>query len=319
MAFDVYGASESTGKGESKTDWNALNEYVVETADLKERTTVVGYISAIVDLGTQKMPDAEKPFKGTAEEEAAAIAEKPATYFKDGYDPETKKPCRLMCWPQKDQQCVAFAVDFPDIIIDKGQFFGESKPLPLRMWLGGECYMGADVGRVIQRPQPLKVTKELGTWSFSPKAMPYKAALAAKIIKSGEAFEPKRIDELLGKAFQFEVQIFMKPGKDGKQYYTEYVRYVGALGRGMKEPEQLTKPFIVMFNQKPEIDVTKELRSHVINTMKQASNYNGSKISEVLGEAKAPQKPAEEEKPKEIAKPMSKPVSPAVEDQDCPF
>ena len=33
-------------------------------------------------------------------------------------------------WVQKPIQQVALVVDFPEILVDKGQFFGESKPLP---------------------------------------------------------------------------------------------------------------------------------------------------------------------------------------------
>lgn len=282
MAFNAYGAT-TTAKAttENTVDFNEINRYVVDTAKLQERETLVGYVAQIVDLGTQNLPDAENVFKGTPEQEAEETAKYPDTYFKDGIDPDTKQKCRLKCYPQKPQQCVAFAIDFPEIIIDKGQFFGDSKPLPLRIWMGGQFYTEG-AGMVIGRPTPLKVTnldktRKTKVWSMAQNSLPYKMAVAAKLVKPGEAFLPQRIDELLGKSFQFSAQVYFKESK-GKEYYSEYVNFVGALGRGQKEAEQLTTPYVIQFNETNPDDAVKELRAHVVNTIKRANNYQGSKI-----------------------------------------
>lgn len=293
--FDVYGSEQKEG-AKKEINFDDLNKYVVEAAGLQDRETLVGYISMIADLGTQEQPDAENVFVGTEEDERQAIAEKPLTYFKDGFDPETKKPVRLKCWPQKPVQCVAVAVDFSDIVIDKGSFFGDSKPLPLRLWLGGQFYI-PDAGMVIGRPTPLKVNKKLGDWSLDQKNLFYKMAVAAKIIKPGEIFKPQRISELLGKAFQFNAQVFFKESK-GKQYYTEYVQFVSGLGRGQSEPEMTTTPMMIQFNKENEADAIKELRAHVVNTMKKASNYEGSVIQKQIESIRGV-KPSEKKEPVE--------------------
>lgn len=293
--FDVYGSEQKEG-AKKEINFEDLNKYVVEAAGLQDRETLVGYVSMIADLGTQEQPDAENVFVGTEEDERQAIAEKPLTYFKDGFDPETKKPVRLKCWPQKPVQCVAVAVDFSDIVIDKGFFFGDSKPLPLRLWLGGQFYI-PDAGMVIGRPTPLKVNKKLGDWSLDQKNLFYKMAVAAKIIKPGEIFKPQRISELLGKAFQFNAQVFFKEGK-GKQYYTEYVQFVSGLGRGQSEPEMTTTPMMIQFNKENEADAIKELRAHVVNTMKKASNYEGSVIQKQIESIRGV-KPSEKKEPVE--------------------
>lgn len=287
MAFETYGVNSST-KSEKKSDvdWNKLNEFVVETCNLQERETLVGYVSAIVDLGTQKLPDAEYVSDVDPDDEADFMDDNPGVYFKDGFDPDTRKPARMKCVPQKDQQCISLAVDFPDIIVDKGQFFGESNPKPLRLWMGGTFYSQAN-GMVVARPTPLKVVnldKERKTkkWSFSPLHLCYKMAVAAKLIKAGECFLPSQIDELLGKAFQFEAQVFFKEGKDKKKYYTEYIKFVGGLGRGQSEPELVTEPVLIQFNAKNKPEHLKEIRSHVVNTMKMATNFEGSPIQSQL-------------------------------------
>ena len=88
MSFDSYGAAQNGGNTSTKSvNFDELNAYVVETAELEQRETLVGYVSMIVDLGTQEQPDAEVVFNGTEEDERKAVAEMPDTYFKDGIDP----------------------------------------------------------------------------------------------------------------------------------------------------------------------------------------------------------------------------------------
>ena len=332
MAFNTHGSTaQDNNSDRPQVDFNAINKYVVETANLLERETLVGYISQIVDLGTQELPDAENTFTGTAADEEKIKAEQPDTYFKDGYDYETKKDVRLKCYPQKPQPCVAFAVDFPEILVDKGQFFGESNPLPLRLWLGGQFFTEAN-GMVVGRPTPLKFTnldksKQTKVWSLAQNSLPYKMAVGAKIIKNGEPFLPERVDELIGKSLQFAAQVYFKESK-GKQYYTEYVNFVGALGRGQKEAEHLTTPYVIEFTKENEVDAIKGLRAHVVNTMKRASNYEGSAIQKqieaVRGSKPAGDKPADPTPAKGKGKGKAQPVAePAPDydsfDDDIPF
>ena len=296
--FEVYGASQNAGKSEkSSVNYDELNSYVVEAAGLQERETLVGYISMIVDLGTQNQPDAEVTFVGDESAEKEEFAKNPNTYFKDGFDPVTRKPVRLKCWQQKPVQCVAVAIDFSDILIDKGKFFGNSDPKPLRLWLGGQFYNQSLGKMVVARPTPLKVNKKLGDWSFDQKHLFYKMAVADKMIKPGEVFAPKDIDKLLGKAFQFTAQVFFKPGKDGKSYYTEYINFVGALGRGQASPEVKTTPLIIQMNKQSSEQAVKEVRAHVLNTCRLASNWEGSALQKQVDSIRTPPEDKPESKP----------------------
>lgn len=322
MSFEVYGSASSNKSSEVKIDYDALNRYVVETCQLENGETLPGYISSIVDLGTQNLPDAEYVFDGDEEAEVDEIAKDERVYFKDGYDNEKKKPCRLKCVPQRPIQCVAISVDFPEIVLDKGQFFGNSSPKPLRLWLGGQYYLQGK-GMVIARPTALKVvnldkTKKTKQWSFSPLHVLYKLAVSAKLIKPGEAFLPNDIDKLLGTSHQFNVQIFMKKGKDGKEYFNENIKLVGALGRGQAAPEIVDPAILVQFNKKNSPEGLKMLRSHVINTIKQASNYGGSMLQKQLEEGKQEgeeqDEPVKEAPKQEKAKPAAKPKPAPVED-----
>ena len=230
----------------------------------------------------------------------------------------------MKCWPQKPIQCVAVAVDFPDIVIDKGQFFGKSNPQPLRMFTGGSFYNGKEM--VVAKPSFLKVNKALGDWSFDVKHQLHRMAVAAKLVKPNEAFVPDDIDQLLGKAFQFEVQVYFKESK-GKKYFTEHLKFVGALGRGQTAPELETEPFIIEFNGDLSADNMMNLRHYIINTIKQAGNYEGSKIQQYLenNQTQTQTQESSDEPKKDTSKPTvkpkaksnSKPVEP--DDDDVPF
>jgi hypothetical protein len=179
-------------------------------------------------------------------------------------------------WPQKPQQVVAISVDFPDIIVDKGQFFGESNPQPLRIFMGGQFFIPAK-GMVVAQPTALRVNKKLGNWSFDQKNVFYQMAVASKIIQPGEVFIPARIDELLGKSFQFECRIWMKENK-GKQYLTEKCNFKAGLGRGQATCETVNEPFLIQFNNPNKDEDLKNLRSHILNTIQHANNFEGSMI-----------------------------------------
>ncbi|WP_214670338.1 hypothetical protein, partial [Escherichia coli] len=100
--------------------------------------------------------------------------------------------------------------------------------------------------------------------------------------------------------------VYMKPGKD-KEYYTEYVNFAAALGRGQEAPELPFEPELVMFNADNSDDSIKNLRAHVVNTIKGANNYEGSKIKaqieSVRGGSQTNDSSAEDNKPAEKEKP----------------
>lgn len=281
--FEVYGAAQSAGKKESTIDWDAYHQYIIETANLENREVMQGVITFMADLGVQEQPDAEFVFTGDEDDEAAEIAKNPSTYFKTQLDEQTKKMARFKCYPQRPIQAVAIAVDFPEIQLDYGQFFGDNSGTtkPLRLWVGGTFYQEG-TGMIVARPIYLKANKKLGAWSFDQKSLPYQIAVAAKIIKPGDVFDTKRIGEILGKTVNWTVQVYNKEAKGGKSYFTEYIKFASGLSRGQKEIEYEGKLHVTGFNRDNDKDALKELRNHVRNTMKNAANYEGSKIQKQL-------------------------------------
>ena len=310
MSFEVTNVQTTETQSNKPTvNFDELNSYVVNTCQLQQPETLLGVVSVIADLGTQKLPDAEydldKEDEGLSIEELTAkhsnmLAENhPAdkqvgkiTKFGKSYDGMKKEWVIRKFVKQADRQAVAMAIDFPDIMLDKGQFFGETEPnpKPLRLWMGGQYwnkFVGEKGKMLIQNVIPLKVTNIAQppekVWSMNPKSVPHKMAVAAKIVETGEAFLPQDIDKLLGKTLQFKAQVFFNKSKDGKQYYTEKVSFAAGLARGQTE-RQVDKTYLIQFNKENDLQALKELRAHVINTIEQATNYEGSVIQKQLAE-----------------------------------
>ena len=296
--FQVYGnTNQSTGASEeTKAKFEAMNKYVVETVGLEKQKTLVGVISAIVDLGSQPLPDSEYVLEGDQvgqSQEALMDARtedeiKRGIYYDIGYNGNTKQREVMKKVPQKPQQCVAIAVDFPSKMIDKGQFFDEevSKDAPLRIWYGGKYWNGEKM--VIQNLTSLKqrpITQNGKDWSLNPKSVLHKMAVAAELVEgTSSVFRPERLDELLGKAFLFTVQVGFENGKGknaGKQFYKEKVNFTGALMEGMPVPV-LERTNLVMLGADNDEQAVKEIPAHIRNTIAQSKEFAGSKLEAQL-------------------------------------
>lgn len=285
MAIKVRGSNHSDSQGEDnkpKVDWVALNKYTVETADLQDGQVVVGVVSVLADVGNQKPDDACVVFTGTPEDEDAAIKAHPDTYFTDGYDKETNKPCRFKHWPRKEQPHYAMAIDIPSIKLNKGQFFGEDNEENMRVWFGG-TFANKQDGRYISKPFSLKwtnldKTRKTKQFSLASNSTLYKMAVEAGIIKKGECFEPTRIDELLGKAFLFNVKVYLNDGG----FYTENVSLAGKLMKGQKVEGEV-KTWLISMDDDLSEEALQQLRSEVLNTMRRSSDFETSKIREKIG------------------------------------
>lgn len=339
MTFGVRGNTQAENTNKVTVDWKALNEYVVETAGLQQEETMVGIISGLYDVGVQEQEDAKMLWTGTSEDEASEIAKNPATYFEDLFDYEDKKTKRYKRWPQRPVQQVVYAIDFPEIMLDKGKFFGNDKAeaKPLRLLLGGEFTKSGGT-KIAAKPLALTIRKNDKTgnkWSFTPNSTMHKMAVGAKVISKDDAFLPQDIDKLLGKALQFKVRVYFNA--DG--YYTEKCAFVAGLGRSQAVPEyDESLLHIVQFDaDNAEADL-KQLRLSVRNTMAQASDYVGSKLEEQLNKlfpnsranTNAPQQAAEPSKaqgnadvpakPKAAPKASAEPVDTGIDfDDDIPF
>ena len=303
MAFKVtVSNTTSTNQDRPQVDYAALDQYVVDTAECQQPETLNGVIVGIVDLGNQRLPDAEYDVdSGDESLTVEELTEKYATEIESGKvskfdivkDWSTRPPKEVIkkFVPQKDRQCITYAVDFMDIMLDKSQFFGEkSEPKPLRLYFGGSFYNTHSKKMIVQNLLPLKITniakdpKTQKLWSLSPKSQLHKMAVASKLINTGDAFLPDNIDELLGKTLQFKVQIGFNE-KGDKKYYFEKMSFIGALQRKDK-PFEDVDVFLIQMDDENDPEALKNLRKHLLNTMELATNFEGSALQKQLLEVR---------------------------------
>lgn len=303
MGFKVTATSTtSTNTDRPQVDFDQLNQYTVDTAECEQPETLNGVVVGIIDLGNQKLPDAE--YDVDSGDESLTVEELTDKYsddiesgkirkFDTVKDYSTRPPKEVIkkFVPQKDRQCITYAVDFMDIMLDKSQFFGEkSEPKPLRLYFGGQYYNTFSKKMMVQNLLPLKITniakdpKNDKVWSLNPKSQLHKMAVAAKLINTGDAFLPDRIDELLGKTLQFKVQIGFNE-KGDKKYYFEKMSFIGALQRKDK-PFEDVETFLIQMDEENDPEALKQIRKHLLNTMEMATNFEGSALQKQLLEVR---------------------------------
>ena len=297
--FEFYGndtsATSTSDTPRVEVDWSALNKHVVDVVDCKTPQTVVGVISQIIDLGLQTQEDAKFVNKDDEATMAKNIADG-RCYYEEGDEVDqrnqpTGNKVIFKRWSQKPIQQVAITVDFPDILVDKGQFFNESKPLPYRLVMGGQFWDKGNREMILQRPISLKLMKNhKDQWSLSDKNTVHKMAVAADLIEAGGAFTPNRLGELLGKAFLFEVQAYINAGG----YLNERIIFKGKLMRGTQVPEYPLTPKIIGFNAENDLEEVGMLRKEVINSMQRALNWDESNIKKQLEQVKQRELPSKE-------------------------
>lgn len=276
-----------------QVDWDALNAHVIEQAKTaSKKRSLPGVISGIIDLGEQKREDGKVVFTGTEEEKREIIAKYPKTYFENGKD-DKGNDAILKRWPQNPVQAIGITVDFPQILVNKKKFIegGEGEELPLRLSLNGEFSVQTESGsreRIVGRPFNLVEKKhENGHWGFAKNSLIHQLAEAADLLDEHGLFSKDRVGELLGKAAQFEVRVYMKQSKSDKtkSFFTEDISLAGLIPEGVPVPE-LDQSLLYGINVDDvnSPDAIKQLRVSFKNTIKRAVNYNGSVIQGEFGE-----------------------------------
>ena len=287
-------AGEGTGEYK-EVDWKAYNEYisstVQETIGCEEGTpsAVIGIISGIVDYGKHQDPERVEPMdEGDAKTKAwkKRMVESGKATNQDGIFNFQAAPC----------QEVGFFVDFPNITVDKGQFFGESNPAPYRVLLGG-----------IFNREPAQKTKVQGypnenkVWVFGDKSRATKLAKSAKLKDLKDGFPQERLLELIGQAVTFNVEVFI----NSAGFLQEKITNPAPVMMGMPVPEiNEDLLFYVGLNEENEDTYLKYLTKPVKEYMKAAIDYQGSLLQKQLestesteGNAPAKQDPAPKSAP----------------------
>ncbi|ANA49340.1 hypothetical protein PMW_215 [Pseudomonas phage phiPMW] len=273
-----------------QVDFAGLTKYVVETVGASEAPEgMIGIVSGVIELGKQKQEDAKMKWNGTPEQEAAEIAKNPNQYFQDIKDEKTGAMQRFKRWPVPDAEECAITIDFPGTLLNRGQFYGDenAEALPLRGLLNNEWRTEIDgkTYKTVGRPFGLKATKDkdTGKWSIASNSTLFKLAQATGQLKDG-TFQKDQLGDLIGEAVLVEVHVYSTKSGD-KEFLNEKFKLMGAVPKIMQAaiPELDEKfMYLVNFNGEQDLDAVKNLRQSVINTMRMASNFEGSAVHKAL-------------------------------------
>lgn len=331
----VFNAQTPTGSNEDRPniDFDKMNQYLVDTVGCSEKPeALIGVVSGVIDLGLQAQEDAKMKWSGSAADEAAEIEKNPLQYFADIKDQKTNVVERFKRWPVKAQRSVALTIDFPDTLVNRGQFFDEEgggEDLPFRGLLNNEFGLKG-VGKVVGKAYSLKENRnDDGTWSLKNNTILWKLAQATGQLNEAQGFKPADLGKLIGEAAMFNVHVFLNE-HGGKKYLNEKLAFNGPVPKAMQKliPDLDEKfQYVINFKGEQDLEALKNLRQSVINTMKLAEDFEGSDVQKALiavgkikeGEAKPE---AERKVEPQQAKPHVAP-QPAADfdnfDEDLPF
>lgn len=335
--FVFNAGTPQSSENTSNVDFDALTKHVVEAVGCAEAPeALIGIVSGVIDLGLQEQEDAKMKWTGDAASEAEELEKNDTQYFETLPD-DKGVPTRYKRWEVKPQRCAAITIDFPETLVNRGQFFDEDKvgeALPYRGLLNNE-FGQKGVGKVVGKPYSLREQRnDDGTWSLKNNTILFKLGQATKQLDEKGNFKPAYLGNLIGEAAMFNVHVYTNE-HGGKEYLNEKLSFNGPVPKAMAQMiPTLDDKFMYMVNFKGEqdLEVLKTLRQSIINTMKQAEDFEGSDVQRALieiGKIKAgdsgavkpdAQPQAQQAKPQAQA-PASQPKIDFddFDDQDIPF
>lgn len=266
-SFQASTSQSSGGNGEgTSVDWTAYNNHIAETVqevtgcDEGSVSAAIGVISGIVDYGKHQDPERVEPMdsgdENTKEWKQRQVSNGKATVDEDG-NFRFQAPARRE---------VGFFVDFPSIIVDKGQFFGDSNPAPYRVLLGNVFK-----GEPAQKTKIEGYTNDRNIWIFGDKNRATKLAKAAKLKDLKDGFAQERLLELIGTAITFNVEVFI----NSAGFLQEKVTNPTPVMAGVPLPElNEDLQFYVGFNEDDQDEYLKVLTKPVKEYIKSALDYD---------------------------------------------
>lgn len=291
--------NNSNSQNDNTPDWDAINAEkqvrqdaviaLLETQD--ESISVSGVVSGYIDLGIQERGEYEDEYKPTDPDHIKKLES--GSFVEERYNGKLKRKVPTICTPAKPAKAFALVVDFPTYMQDFGGEIGEK---PFRMFMGGTFFVknpDSTEGKkmqIIQNPFYMveNTNNPQNKWALGVTSLPARMCVAAGLADADGLVNKDSIVGLLGKALQFEVRVWNKPDKNdpSKTYYTENIKFVGKLPKGMAIPTlDDSALFGVNMTAANNPDMVKQVRAVAKNTMKLATNFEGSILQQEFAAA----------------------------------
>lgn len=316
---ETNGTSGNGGGSKLSADqWNELHDLearalgliegeVEEISEPQIGVVTVGYDLGIHERGNQQIPVDSKEYKdqewrlekNTDGSQKDLDARVENTY----YDHKMQK---CLVYPRKPAPLFTIAVDFPEIIVDRSEFFGEnSKPAPYRVIFGQEGFVVKDedgsIPDIIPSPfnlNPVNVNrgKEGASplYAIAKNSKLHKLAKYCDVLDEDGVFKPNYIGKLIGKVCSFQLTAKWKRGvskSTGREYKILSVdaQPASSLGKRDREAYESSLSDVIPaesfgylgFNAAQCLTgkdgdaqtLIKQTRKSIINTMLRANNF----------------------------------------------
>lgn len=328
--------TEGNGGSHPDVDFDALMEYKLKALGGEGKHDFIGVVTRLDQLGLQQQDRQTVVWDDKAKAEHAwrfelndkGEVKDPSAHIEDTVYGGKVQECLI--YSRKPAQQVAVSVDFPEVMLDIGQFYGdESGTLkPFREIIGSNGFLPKfklGKGKVIAKPFNLTETNvnrqkkdAKAYYAIAKNSKLHSMAEWAGVLDDEENIKAAQLGKLIGQPMNFEVDVkideWEKDGNTNRRLKVDIMPVSKLSVRDRKaydeELADLIKPEsfgVVQFNAANKPEFLKDLRKETINTMKMALNFDESVIKGELEEAgklkedtpKAPKQAAEPAKPKE--------------------
>ena len=289
-------------------DRESYQNHVIEQCGTQDKhRTIPAFISGYYDLGLQPQKNYEtlyspehkdyEKMKEAVEKGEASVKVGNIYISEQGSKGQWHNDVEIYSKPRPPKKAIAWCFTFPQILVDRDKFHGkDSNPKPLNLIMGGEGWVSRpdDSSKNMNVIQDLMFNQEntnnpSGTWGFGQTTNLHKMGLYLELLNEHNLLTQDKLGEMLGKPLQVRMRVYNKPMKKGGTWFTEELKIVSEVPEGLPVPE-FDDSFIhgINFNDKntPNDPMTvKNLHSRVVNTLRLASNFEGSVIQKELREA----------------------------------
>jgi len=311
--------SKGSGGG-SNVDWNELNRHIHEQVGEATQSRLY-QLTGLVDLGTQPRDNFEEEYEPNNEKKGhdKLIEDGKATLIVG----KSKKgePVDMISKPLSPARSVAFVLDFPEIMINYGKFFGKDGKddfKPLRVYYGGEFFNRNKGYATLARPTSVLTMpndKAPSGWSFATNSIITKFGKVAGLDTQGVLDGEVELGDMIGSIGMMSVSSKLTE-KGDKVYQNTYAKDPAPKHPAIPVPnkESLPQTFgISFFNPEDEDgnkvpndpEMLKQLKKACKDTMKEATDWD---ISDVKKELEALES-GSDSKPKQT--PKDKPKTPS--------
>lgn len=318
MSFSLkpQGNTNTNSNNAPQVDWNSINRQV-------ETDNHTAIISQIVDLGVHTPPLSATTDKSTEfdtqEEAEALVAQVSEMLKKSDFEKVkiTEQGGKFVVNAQvrqpKDRQEIAVFADLVDTVVDYGSEIGQK---PFRVLLN-KTWKGdiRGLGLAVVPPQ-----KQGGVWTFAPNSMLTELAKVTRqntITDGSVKNDLNNIGLILGKSLMVDI---VKTDENDKVYVN--VKGISSVPSALAKTIDYTlvNPVGISFD-----DVTVEslqaagIRGSIIKKIKQANNYEGSRMQKAIEAFEALNRGEGGGSAKQAAPVPQKAPVVDDEDQDVPF